>query len=83
MCLNTHKATDLQPMSNDLEFASNITRRNLGDSGAYLALSGGNIGQSGSIIFREIICLRLIESQPSNQGVGGSNPSGRAIKSIG
>ena len=58
--------------------ASNTTRPFLGNSGAYLALSGRNIGQSWSILSRKIILLRLIELQPSNQGVGGSNPSGRA-----
>ena len=50
------------------------------DGYVYLALSGRNIGQSGSTISRKIIRLRLIESLPSKQVVGGSSP--RRVGSI-
>ena len=53
----------------------------LDGSAAYLRLSGGNIQ---SLCGEFLLCfmgLRQLESQPTNQGVGSSNLSGRANQS--
>ena len=52
----------------------------LDGSAAYLRLSGGNIQ---SLCGEFLLCfmgLRQLESQPTNQGVGSSNLSGRATQ---